>query len=101
LVSQILVTISEHREELFGSVAESVPDLFRELSARNAGVRAGGEPEPAQDAQAAAERVIDFANYLVTRERFDVLLKRLALGGVVAIAAIAAYAIISYVPPHI
>ncbi|MEV6596077.1 hypothetical protein AB0M36_04335 [Actinoplanes sp. NPDC051346] len=82
-------------EELFGSLATSVPDLYAQLADANEAARAAGGAAPARSAVAltqAAGTVVAFANFYITKEWFKVLRRQLAAASAVVVAGVLVFA---------
>jgi hypothetical protein len=94
----VVKSIVENREELYRAQAETIPDLHRRLAASNSDMRAdaGGPASAALAARAAALRaaadnVVDFANYQLTRARFERLRRHLLLAGIPVVAGVVVF----------
>ncbi|GGQ87830.1 hypothetical protein [Couchioplanes azureus] len=82
-------------EELFGSLATSVPDLYAQLADANEAARGAPDSAPARSAaalQQAAVTVVAFANFYITKEWFKVLRRQLAAASAVVIAGVLVFA---------
>ncbi|WP_143162847.1 hypothetical protein [Couchioplanes caeruleus] len=81
-------------EELFGSLATSVPDLYAQLADANEAARGAPDSAPARSAalQQAAGTVVAFANFYITKEWFKVLRRQLAAASAVVIAGVLVFA---------
>jgi hypothetical protein len=126
-VRVIYAELVTHREELYGEVAESPEDLYRQLIAVNERIRAprpsttqmgrslrrpvtsprpGGiaayagprAPERAAELRAAAKTVVEFANYRRTRANFDVLRKTLLIAAPIVVAGLVSFAVAATPP---
>jgi hypothetical protein len=118
-----------YREELYGDVAESPEDLYRQLIAVNQRIRAPQPsavpvgrslrrpvsspsatgipaytgpraPERAAELRAATETVVEFANYRRTRANFDVLRKTLLIAAPVVVAGLVSFALAATPPAN-
>jgi hypothetical protein len=127
-VQGIYDELDTHREELYGEVAQSPEDLYRQLIAVNARIRAsyptttpvgrslrqpatppdgpGGipaytgprAPERAAELRAATKTVVDFANYLRTRTNFESLRKTLLIAAPFVVAGLLMFAVAATPP---
>jgi hypothetical protein len=82
-----------YKDELYGDVADDVSDLSKKLSQANATARVDqakrGEVEPLR---AAANAVVQYANFRRTRRDFTQLRQRLGWGSIVVVLGVATYA---------
>ncbi|MFI5496287.1 hypothetical protein [Actinoplanes sp. NPDC051859] len=82
-------------EELFGSLATSVPDLYAQLADANEAARRSPGADPARlaaELSRAAGTVVAFANFYITKEWFKVLRRQLAVASAVVIAGVLVFA---------
>lgn len=127
-VRSIYDELDTHREELYGEVAESPEDLYRQLIAVNERIRAphpsttpvgrsltrpvtsprrpGGipayagprAPERAAELRAATKTVVEFANYRRTRANFEVLRRTLLIAAPFVVAGLVIFAVAATPP---
>lgn len=94
-LQRIKEALETYREEFYGSVAESIPDLYSQLIEANKQARETPSPEHAQaaaDLRKTADTVAQAANYFYIQAGFAALRRRLALSGAVFIAGIVVFA---------
>lgn len=94
-IDHIYLEVQSCREEFYGSVAESVSDLYQRLAQANKEARESPSPEHARaaaDVKAAVETIVAAANYSYTRAEFAALRRSLALAWAVFIAGIVVFA---------
>jgi hypothetical protein len=85
-IDRIYEELLSYQDELFGSVAESISDLYSRLIKANEAARVSPGPEHAKtaaDLRSAVDTLVQAANYSYTRADFAVLRKRLAQAGTV------------------
>src|SRR4051794_34018793 len=108
-IDRIYDELQDCRDELYGSVAQSLSDLYSQLIAANDAARVGGgsarafrwrrrpsqEQQQAQTAQAvrsAVDAVVQAANYSYTRSEFAALRRHLAWAGAVFTVSVVIFA---------
>ena len=79
-------------DETYGSVANDIDDLAKRLAEANKAARAGGSSDEVAPLLAAANTVVQFANFQRTRSQFDWLRQRLAWASVAAAVGVLVYA---------
>jgi hypothetical protein len=101
----IYTEVETYREELYGSVATTLGDLYRALSETNTAMRSsvGATAEPqaiarAAEVRAAVQNVVDYANYRRTRGKFDSLRCALGSGGTAVVVGLVIFAVASNPP---
>jgi hypothetical protein len=104
LLEDIRTRVERNRQELFGSVADSIPALHRALRQSNVESRKLADSETAPSAHAVwaaawahtvrntAMVVTDYANYYRTLTLLKKIKRRLAIAGAVAAVAVAIFA---------
>lgn len=94
-ISRIRTQLGKYPDEFYGSVAESVPELYSKLIEANKKARESPSPDHAQtaaDLKRAVDTVLQAANYSYTRSEFKVLRRHLAQAGAVFTAGIVVFA---------
>jgi hypothetical protein len=94
-IERIYNKLEDYQDEFYGSVAESISDLYRRLIEANKKARESPSSEHAQtaaDLRRAVDTLVQAANYSYTRSGFEVLRRRLALAGAVFVAGIVIFA---------
>ena len=94
-IDRIYRELSECRDELYGSVADSITDLYRKLIKANDAARLSPGADQAQEAarlKSAVDMVVQTANYSYLRADFTALRKHLALAGTVFAVGVVAFA---------
>jgi hypothetical protein len=87
--------LQNYQDEFFGSVADSISDLYHRLIEANKKARESPSTEHAQtaaDLKRAVDMLVQAANYSYTRSGFDALRRRLAWAGAVFVAGIVIFA---------
>lgn len=90
-IDRIYEELESYRDELYGSVAESISDLYSRLIKANDEARTSPDPEhmkTAADLRNAVDTLVQAANYSYTRADFAVLRKRLTQAGAVFAAGV-------------
>jgi hypothetical protein len=94
-IERIRGEIENYQDEFYGSVADSIADLYRRLIEANKKARESPSPEHAREA-ASLKRTVDTvvaaANYSYARAEFAVLRRRLTEAGAVFVAGIVIFA---------
>jgi hypothetical protein len=93
-LDRIKEELENYQDEFYGSVADSIPDLYSRLIEANKKAREAPSAEHAQaaaDLRKAVDTVVQAANYSYTRAGFAALRRRLALAGAVFIAGIVVF----------
>jgi hypothetical protein len=86
--------LQNYQDEFYGSVADSIPDLYRRLIEANKKARESPSAEHAQaaaDLRRAVDTLTQAANYSYTRSGFAALRRRLAVAGAVFTAGIVVF----------
>jgi hypothetical protein len=94
-IDRIYVELNNARDELYGGVAESIEDLSGRLQKANDELREDPSPARLQTAvglSAAADTLVQAANYSYIRADFAALRMRLAEAGAVFVAGIVVFA---------
>jgi hypothetical protein len=94
-IDRIRRELEAYQDEFYGSVADSVSDLYRRLIEANKKAREFPSPAHAQaaaDLKSAVDTLVRAANYSYTRAEFTVLRRRLAEAGAVFVAGIVIFA---------
>ncbi|MFG2236179.1 hypothetical protein ACGFNX_40355 [Streptomyces sp. NPDC048723] len=87
--------LAVYKDELYGHVADDIPDLYRALQVANTAARQNPESEEARRSvplRSAAGAVAVYANYYLTRERFKALRPQLAWAAVAVAAGVVVFA---------
>jgi hypothetical protein len=95
LIDRIYKELHDNQDELYGGVANSVSDLYRQLIEANAAARAfprRSRVQKAADLRNAAETLVQAANYSYIRADFTALRRDLAWAGTVFIAGVVIFA---------
>ena len=82
-IDRIYNELQNYQDEFYGSVADSISDLYRRLIEANKKARESPSPEHAQaaaDLRRAVDTLVQAANYSYTRSGFAALRRRLAAG---------------------
>ena len=94
-IGRIYNKLRSYQDEFYGSVADSISDLYRRLIEANKKARESPSPEHAQtaaDLRKAVDTLVQAANYSYTRSGFAALRRRLAWAGAVFVAGIVIFA---------
>ena len=94
-IDRIRRELDGYQDEFFGSLADSISDLYHRLIDANKKARESPSPEHAQaaaDLKRAVDSLVQAANYSYTRAEFAVLRRRLAGAGAVFVAGIVIFA---------
>ena len=86
--------LRNYQDEFYGSVADSIPDLYSRLIEANKKARESPSADHAQaaaDLRKAVDTLVQAANYSYTRSGFAALRRRLALAGAVFIVGIVVF----------
>jgi hypothetical protein len=101
-IQRINGQLSDCQDELYGDVADSITDLYSRLQKANAEVRRPSpSPEQVQAAaelKAAADTLVQAANYSYTRSEFGALRKHLAWAGALFLAGAVVFAFAAHPP---
>ena len=94
-IDHIYNELQNYQDEFYGSVADSISDLYHRLIEANKKARKSPSPEHAQtaaDLRRAVDTLMQAANYSYTRSGFAALRRRLARAGAVFAAGIVLFA---------
>lgn len=93
-LERIKEELENYQDEFYGSVADSIPDLYRQLIDANKKARESPSTEHAQtaaDLRRTVDTLVQAANYSYIRSGFAALRRRLALAGAVFTAGIVVF----------
>lgn len=94
-INRIHDKLQNYQDEFYGSVADSIQDLYQRLIEANRKARESPSAEHAQtaaDLKRAVDALMQAANYSYTRSGFEVLRWRLAKAGAVFVTGIVVFA---------
>jgi hypothetical protein len=94
-IDRIYNELQSYQDEFYGSVADSLSDLYRRLIEANKKAREAPSPDHAQaaaDLRKAVDTIVQAANYSYTRSGFAALRRHLAQAGAVFVAGIVIFA---------
>jgi hypothetical protein len=94
-IDRICEELQGYQDELYGSVADSIPDLYARLIEANTVARKNPTAEHAQtaaDLKSAVDTLVQAANYSYTRADFTLLRRHLARAGAVFVAGAVIFA---------
>jgi hypothetical protein len=94
-IERIRTEIESYQDEFYGSVADSMSDLYHRLIEANKKARESPSPEHSQTAASlkrTVDTLVEAANYSYARAEFAVLRRRLTEAGAVFIAGIVIFA---------
>jgi hypothetical protein len=94
-IVRIRTEIESYQDEFYGSVADSISDLYRRLIEANKKARESPSPEHSQTAanlKRTVDTLVEAANYSYARAEFAVLRRRLTEAGAVFVAGIVIFA---------
>ncbi len=102
-IRKIRGELENYQDEFYGSVADSISDLYRRLIEANKTARESSSPAHAKEAAAlkdAVDTVVQAANYSYARSEFAALRQRLIAAGTVFVAGIVIFAYAANPPVH-
>jgi hypothetical protein len=102
-IRKIRDELERYQDELYGSVADSISDLYRRLIEANKNARQSPSPAHAKEAaelKDAVDTVTQAANYSYARMAFAALRQHLIWAGAVFVAGIVIFAYAANPPPH-
>ena len=102
-IKKIRGELETSQDEFYGSVADSISDLYRRLIQANKNARQSPSPAHAKEAAAlrdVVETVVQAANYSYARMAFAALRQRLIWAGTVFVAGIVIFAYAANPPGH-
>ena len=100
-IDRIYNELQSYQDEFYGSVAESLSDLYRRLIEANKKARESPSPEHARaaaDLRRAVDTIVQAANYSYTRSGFAALRRHLAQAGAVFAVGIVIFAYAANLP---
>jgi hypothetical protein len=102
-IRKIRDELERYQDELYGSVADSISDLYRRLIEANKNARQSPSPAHASEAaelKDAVDTVTQAANYSYARLAFAALRQHLIWAGAVSVAGIVIFAYAANPPSH-
>ena len=102
-IRKIRGELESYQDEFYGSVADSISDLYRRLIEANKNARQSPSPAHAKEAAAlrdVVETLVQAANYSYARMAFAALRQRLIWSGTVFVAGIVIFAYAANPPAH-
>jgi hypothetical protein len=102
-IGKIRAELESYQDEFYGSVADSISDLYRRLIEANKNAREWPSPAHAKEAaelKDAVDTVVQAANYSYARSAFAALRQHLIGAGAVFVAGIVIFAYAANPPAH-
>ena len=102
-ISKIRGELESYQDEFYGSVADSISDLYRRLIEANKNARQSPSPAHAKEAaelRDVVDTVVQAANYSYARMAFAALRQHLIWAGTVFVAGIVIFAYAANPPAH-